>query len=223
MNIDRNNIEQLPALAEEFDRRGWSARKNFGSYVAPITPGDDMVRLRTTFTTWQLGRALEELKQRNPRMAQIGLMDDSLQQQARRIFEGQEGAAFRLRTTFCGAHTTMYVIDAFADIYACWEHTGDPKIRIGHISESGQVLMNRTFLERWRGRNTVSNPVCRKCRYATSCGGGCAALAEEASGDAYTNYCDGFAKRFRASVAESYLQYLRGERAAPAMTLPCDI
>src|SRR5262249_8293237 len=158
------------------------------------------------------GRAMEELKQRDPRLGRIELADDSIARQARRIFNGQDRSIAELRTAFCGAHTTMYVIDAFADIYACWERTGEPSERIGHITETGTVMMNRGMLEQWRGRNVVSNPVCRKCRYATSCGGGCAAYAENATGEAYSNFCDGYAKRFRASVAQSYLQHMRGER-----------
>jgi uncharacterized protein len=148
--------------------------------------------------------------------------DDSLREQARNIFDG---AMFtpKFRSAFCGAHATMYVIDAFADIYACWERTGYPNIRIGHIDASGNVLMNRSVMERWRRRNNVSNPVCRKCRYAASCGGGCAILAESKHGDMYTNHCDGYANRFRASVAEAYLDYLRGIQTEARAERPCDI
>lgn len=223
MNIDRKNIDQLPILMDEFETRGWMPRPNFHSYVAPITPSQEEIALRTTFTTWQLGRAMDELKLKDPRLARVGIADDAIAGHARRIFSGQsQGINSRFRTSFCSAHTTMYVIDAFADLYACWERTGDPSLRIGHIREDGTVMMNRGLLEHWRGRNVVSNPVCRKCRYATSCGGGCAALAEDVSGETYVNFCDGYAKRFRSSVADAYLAHVRGEKPAAAASLPCD-
>lgn len=210
MNIDRNNISQLPALAELFEARGWSGQNLFSSYVAPIHAGNGNVETKSTFNTWQLSRALEELRQQHPGVARIGLMDDSLQFRARQIFD-QQVQASGFNTAFCGAHTSMYVLDAFGDIYACWERTGDPRQRIGHISETGDVLMSRTHLHAWRGRNVVSNPVCRKCRYATSCGGGCAVLAEGASGTLYKNFCDGYAQRFRARIAQAYLEHLSGQ------------
>ena len=88
----------------------------------------------------------------HPKLERIGMFDDSLEEQARSIFSGTRTAAPMFRSSFCGAHSTMYVIDAFADIYACWERTGDPKLRIGYIEESGAVMMDRFVLERWRGR-----------------------------------------------------------------------
>jgi uncharacterized protein len=216
MNIDRNNISQLPALAELFEARGWSGHRLFGSYVAPIHAGNGNVDPKSTFNSWQLSRALEELRQQHPGVARIALTDDSLQFRARQIFD-QKVEASGFNTAFCGAHTAMYVLDAFGDIYACWERTGDARQRIGHITESGEVLMSKTQLHAWRGRNVVSNPVCRKCRYATSCGGGCAVLAEGASGTLYKNFCDGYAQRFRARVAQAYLEHLSGQ--GPGVTL----
>ena len=192
--------------------------------MAPIHAGNGNVAPKSTFTTWQLKRAMAELKSEYPQLARIRNADDSLQQQAHNIFasDSRSSGSPGFRSAFCGAHTTMYVIDAFADIYACWERTGDPSARIGYINESGGVLMNRALLERWRSRTAVSNPVCRKCRYAASCGGGCAVYAEEASGDAYSNFCDGYAKRFRASVAEAYEAYKRGELRTTGTTRLCE-
>jgi uncharacterized protein len=222
MNIDRNNINQLPEVAEEFKARGWIGRDNFKPYVAPITSSETgKVDPKSVFNSWQLGRALEELRQQNPDMAKIAITDDSLQSKARTIFDKQSsGSGFS--TSFCGAHTSMYVLDAFGDIYACWERTGDTRFRVGHIDTAGDVFMNRVLMQTWRARNVVSNPVCRKCRYATSCGGGCAVLAEGASGSLYKNFCDGYAQRFRASVGKAYLDHLRGEKQGATFERLCE-
>jgi uncharacterized protein len=47
-------------------------------------------------------------------------------------------------------------------------------------------------------------------------------LAEQAHGDLSTNHCDGFAKRFRASVAEAFLAHLRDERREFDVHRLCD-
>ena len=221
MNIDRNNIDQLPALAEVFEAQGWSRQTRFSPYVAPIHAGNDSVDAKTTFTSWQLTQAMEELRQRHPAVSRIGLTDDSLQFKARQLFD-QKARSTGFSTAFCGAHTAMYVFDAFSDIYACWERTGDTRQRIGHITPAGEVLMSRLHLHAWRGRNVVSNPVCRKCRYATSCGGGCAVMAEGTSGTLYKNFCDGYAQRFRAKVAQAYLEHVNGTGPGVAIARLCE-
>jgi uncharacterized protein len=117
----------------------------------------------------------------------------------------------------------MYVIDAFGDIYACWERTGDPGVRIGAIDATGAVFMNRAILDNWRSRSVVSNPVCRKCRYAVYCGGGCAVLAEDQQGEMHANHCDGFSKRFRSSVADAYIDHLAGVEREVNSDRICDM
>jgi uncharacterized protein len=221
MNIDRNNISQIPELAEVFQAQGWAGRDNFRPYAAAINASTENVAQKTTFNSWQLSQALQELVQQHPSVATIAVTDDSLQMRARQIFD-KKATSNNFSTSFCGAHTGMYVLDAFGDMYACWERTGDTKLRIGHIEESGDVLMNRALLDTWRGRNVVSNPVCRKCRYATSCGGGCAVLAEATSGVLYKNFCDGYAQRFRANVAKAYMAHLKGEKQAATFERLCE-
>jgi uncharacterized protein len=42
-------------------------------------------------------------------------------------------------------------------------------------------------------------------------------------GKFYTNYCDGFAHRFRASVAEAYLDHLAGTEVEERQELLCPV
>jgi uncharacterized protein len=210
MNIDRTNLELLPELADEFLARGWNKYQGFSAYVAPVHGANEHTSAKTTFNSWQLNQAMTELKAQHPSVRRIGGSDDALLDRARQLFDQRSDPLPRFRSSFCGAHGSMYVIDAFGDIYACWERTGDPSIRIGSIDAAGTVFMNRAILENWRSRSVASNPVCRKCRYAVYCGGGCAVLAEGKHGDMHANHCDGFSKRFRASVAEAYMDHAAG-------------
>jgi uncharacterized protein len=68
----------------------------------------------------------------------------------------------------------------------------------------------------------ASNPVCRRCRYALHCGGGCAVLALGRSGQYHSHFCDGFASRFRSSVAEAYIRFDNGEDLAVRGERVCD-
>lgn len=222
MNIDRNNIELLPHIANEFVARGWYERPGFSAYVAPVHGEREPANGKTTFTSWQLNQAMAELKARHPNVARISFGDGNLMHRVRRLFGMREDPLPAFRSVYCSAHTTMYVVDPFGDLYACWERTGNASLRMGHIADSGDVFMRREIMEAWRSRNVTSNPVCRKCRYAPYCGGGCAALAEEHGGDMHKSYCDGFAKRFRASVAGAYLEHQAGVRVSNRVEQSCD-
>ena len=210
MNIDRNNINQLPELADEIIAQGWNKYKNFGAYTAVVTTSElnDKTSIKTTFNSWELDKALDAMRLEYPNMQVINRPDDGLMARVRQIFEQRKSPLPNLKASFCGAHNKMYVLDPFGDIYACWEKTGDKKIRVGHITENSEVVLNEELNQTWRNRTVVTNPVCSKCRYSLYCGGGCAALAMSHKGKFHTNYCDGFGNRFRASTAQAYQDHV---------------
>jgi uncharacterized protein len=222
MNVDRSTLDLLPELAEEFIARGWTQHRGFSAYVAPVQPHAQATK-KSTYNSWELNQALTDLKERHPSVRRIGGTDDGLLERARQLFDRRSDPMPQFRSSFCGAHNSMYVIDAFGDIYACWERTGDPGVRIGAIDATGAVFMNRAILDNWRSRSVVSNPVCRKCRYAVYCGGGCAVLAEDQQGEMHANHCDGFSKRFRSSVADAYIDHLAGVEREVNSDRICDM
>lgn len=214
MNIDRSNIQFLPAFADMIVERGWHKSPNFSAYTAPITNASQqttLVELRQKFfTSWELDQAISTLRTEHENMRVIGRPDDQMISRARSLLENQADATASFKSSFCGAHTGMYLFDAFGDIYACWERTGDPTVRIGRVKEDGQLEMNESVNRMWRTRTSASNPTCRKCRYALNCGGGCAVLAEGRSGKMHSNHCDDYADRFRHSVAVAYGSLVSG-------------
>lgn len=218
MNIDRNNVQDLPVLARIFEDRGWSEDPCFLAYTAPVHASNDKTDRENTFSSWELDQALDELRARYPVMRIIRRPDDQLRSRVLSIF--MSGDHPGLQPTYCGAHTGMYVIDRFGDLYACWERTGNAKIRIGRIRPDAAVEIDETNSSMWRTRTVTSNPVCRQCRYALYCGGGCAVLAEGRKGRIDRNYCDGYGFRFRAMVAEAYHDYKAGRLDTSAVASP---
>lgn len=224
LNIDRNNIDTMPAVAEAIHNEGWHEFPHFTAYTAPIHPSTDKISIKTTMNTYELDQALAEMREENPLIEVLGRPDDSIRNQAHRLFlEGSNSDGMPpARESYCSAHVGMYIFDAFGDIYACWERTGNPNIRLGNISPDGTVSIKNDNEKLWRSRTVASNPACRKCRYNMHCGGGCAVLAEGKTGNIHMNYCDAFASRFRASVAEAYHSYLTGEDLKLQADRVCD-
>jgi len=211
MNVDRNNISQLPELAEVIHSNGWDQYPNFSAYTSPIRAMNENVAKSTTMSTPELSVAQVDMAKQFPQVAIFARPDISIKQDARQIFHNGGGNHMpTLHESFCSAHSGMYIFDAFADIYVCWDKTGDASTRFGHISENGAVDFDAQQIQLWRSRTVASNPVCRKCRYALHCGGGCAVLAYRQSGKYHMNHCDGFAASFKSRVAEAYGEHIAG-------------
>jgi uncharacterized protein len=225
LNLDRNNLADLPHLTDELIARTWDRHPKFSVYAAPIRPENAKTDKKTTLSSWELDQALADLAQEAPSVAIVDRPDDKLKHQARQLLlrPTNEAPVPNFRESFCSAHTGMYIFDAFADIYSCWERTGDQKIRSGRVQEDGTLELNFAVQQDWQTRTVASNPACRSCRYALHCGGGCAVLAQAATGRYHANFCDGFANRFRASVAEAFLEHLAGKPLDAAGAKVCDL
>ena len=147
---------------------------------------------------------LEELHAAHAPSRIFSEVDGGMKSRARKLLES--GGVDSPKPAFCGAHVGMYIFDAFANIYACWDRTGDDRLKIGEVREDATVALNG-MATMWRSRNVTSNPTCKRCRFALNCGGGCAVLAEGSSGTMFSNYCDMFGKRFRAAIGHAYSAY----------------
>lgn len=210
MNVDRNNLSQVPELAEVILSYRWDKYSNFGAYAAPIRKFGDNVDAATTMDSSELSQAMRDMEEEHPAMSLIQAPDVGSRSKAFRMFETAEAFAPELRESACSAHTGEYMFDAFASIYVCWEHVGDLNTRIGVIGEDGHLDVNTNLLTMWQSRTVASNPVCRRCRYALHCGGGCAASALATHGTIHSNFCDGFATQFRSAIAQGYLAHTNG-------------
>lgn len=205
LNVDYNNVNDLPALAQLIKDYGWDKHSNFGVYLAPIRAANEDTDEKICMSTRQLNEELRRLRKEHPSTLLFTVDGDKMFAKAKRIFETPQDEGAGLKTQYCAAHSRMYLFDALADIYACWEQTGDKKIRIGTINKHAGLLMNQSEELNWRSRSVASNPICSQCRYAMHCGGGCAIVAAEKTGTLHSNDCDSYGKRFRSSVAEAFL------------------
>jgi uncharacterized protein len=203
-NVDRTNVDSLPELAAAFESRGWFDRAEFSAYLRPVHgtgPGTDRKKM---FNSHELRRAVVAMREQHPQVGRFALPDDELREGLRAVLRDGVDPFRQMKSSYCGAHSSMYVFDAFGDIYACWERTGDKSVRIGWIEADGKPEFVADRLLNWRSRTVASNDTCAQCRYSMYCGGGCAVLAEGIHGTTYGNYCDAFGRRFRDTLAEAY-------------------
>lgn len=221
VNVCRDNLPDLPALATEAKERGWTAYEKFRIYAAPIQQTSKFPNAGRLMNSRELGQSLRKLQEEYPITKHIETGDDTLKKRALALFRDPEiDPISDFKASFCGAHSGMYIFDPFGDIYACWEKMGDPQIRIGHVGSAGTFTFEMPMLSRWRNRTVASNPTCESCAYALQCGGGCAVLAEAQNGEYFSNHCDGYATRFKHAVAEAYEAFLIEEENGSEFSVP---
>lgn len=95
-------------------------------------------------------------------------------------------------------------------------------MRIGTIQSDGTVMVQQQLLQAWRHRTAASNDICRQCRYASYCGGGCAVHAEDATGTMYSPNCNGIANRIRTTIASVYSSLRSGSSIRGQSVRLCD-
>jgi len=147
INVDRTNVERLPELARVFAERGLDRLPRVYIYAAVVHATNEHIEKRDTFSQYALSKRIAEMRLDHPAMAAVHGPTEELKSQLRRIMRKEQLPWMEFRASYCGAHTTMYVIDPFGDIYACWERTGDPSIKIGTVSDKGEVHLLRSAPE----------------------------------------------------------------------------
>lgn len=212
VNVDYGNINDLPDIASFVISRGWHKKRNFGAYLAPIHALNENTDKKQCMTTLKLNKEMEKMRIAYPDTLMFSVDGDKMKNQSIEIFKDPDKAPSSIKTNYCSAHDRMYLFDAQGDIYACWEKTGDKNIRIGTVDKYAGLMFFNKQEANWRSRSVVSNSVCIQCRYAMHCGGGCAVYASEKTGTLHSNFCDGYGKRYRASVAEAYIQFKKDMR-----------
>lgn len=96
---------------------------------------------------------------------------------------------FTPSSSFCGAENGMYVIDPNGLIFSCWNLVAKEDNAIGYVDiERGDFLFNFS-LGKWRCRDVQYMAKCKECPYLFACGGGCAGVAFEETGDYMNEYC----------------------------------
>jgi uncharacterized protein len=104
LNIDRANLADLPAVAREIAARGWDRHPGFSAYTSPIRPGNGKTDRASTLSSWELDRALHEMREEHAELRVIGRPDEGLKAKARRIFDTRGEILPSLRPSFCSAH-----------------------------------------------------------------------------------------------------------------------
>lgn len=197
-NLDRRNLEGFVELVEFVEAEGYLDHPLCEIHYVDVQPdpiapdfGQDVFLPLATIEQY-LADASEDhpVLRKIKAPHEIGSFDDWL-----------VSNFHRASTRHCGAVTNNVYFSPDKLVYSCHETAGRPELATGRV-EDGQLMFNRTAAN-WRSRRVDNLPRCRRCPFALTCSGGCAARTDILS-EPDQSYCNGFDTKFRSVLKRQY-------------------
>lgn len=204
VNVDSQNIDQLPQLADFLVERGWALSNLVKPYIYPLSDAgclgrkyileeelviDKVIKLSQTYENMQLFRwkfhGIDHLES---------------------VIRGEVFSPF-LR--YCSATKSQYVFGPDGKIYTCWWGVGNERYAVGEYYP--KLSWHSKRLKEWRSRSIQTISECRKCKYALICGGGCGSKALQQHGTIKSPRCIAFEKILNECAPYFWKLYSKGE------------
>ena len=193
INVDRQNINDLGSLIEEFKAHGFTDKPNFSYYCKAVLSGTSP-NPADELTDIDVFEKLKELGFDEREAINLDSVHHSCQRSLKDILNQKRYPP--LRASHCGAEGGMCVLDASGNIYTCWDMVGKEYQTVGQVDEARGRFNFDLDIVKWRTRRVHNIEPCRYCAYVMQCGGGCASLAYNHYGTIMKGNCDVFKDAF---------------------------
>jgi len=197
-NLDKRNLAGFADLAEFLDEQGYLEHPRCRlDYIDvkpdPIAPDygkDYSVSLAEIEDTLQFQRDDHPVLNKVAGPHEIGSFDEWLSK-----------TFHNMQTRHCGAVTNNVYFSPDGLIYSCHETAGRPEFAIGKVE--GDDIVYNSSADHWRSRRVDKLRACRRCPYALTCSGGCAARTDILC-EPDQHFCDDFDSKFRSVLRRQY-------------------
>jgi len=174
--VDRDNLDDLPALARFAIERGWTRNpdfktqlgRNYELHACHAGPG-------VLYTRIELYEALFDLVRQHPEVAEFHAPAYSI---SKFLFENEELPPPLFDA--CTGCKTEWAFDATGRIYSCTATVGKEGEALGTFWPI--VSRDDATIEAWQDRDVLAIEACRACPVRLACGGGCASVAKNREG-----------------------------------------
>jgi uncharacterized protein len=172
VNVDGENLNSLPKLAEFINDQGWNRNPRFKAYVALVR--DYYCKgFEHCIYDHRFFPALFELFEEYPQTRMFDLPSWQTTVSLKHLLS--TGKLYPPTFKGCTAGDNQYIFDLYGDIYVCLETCGDKEFSVGKFYPS--LSFNSENLTCWEKRTIFNIDRCKKCPLALICGGGCALMA----------------------------------------------
>ena len=194
INVDRENVDYLPAMIDYYRQRGWDTDDKITFIAAPVDNRCGALNGDDRLLGWKglFEYVLPLSSDRN-----TGLFDLSVFKALsyfRQYFgsiarQPGEMPEFVPKVLYCeAAASKLMAFHPDGRIYPCPEAIGMQHLAVGTYFP--KFMLDRQKLRPWRQQTIMNRPRCAGCNISTFCGGGCILTALMQNGDMSVPDCE---------------------------------
>ncbi len=199
-NVDLENINFLPELAEFVRSKGWNTKENFKARLAKVENHQGIQEKDSDLFEYMLTKRIEMLRSRYPNLKNI-FNDMRISHTLGQLSKMIEKDYDRYEPSFyyCEATSTgVYVFGPDGLLYPCTEAVGNPSFSMGRFVPHLEIEEEK--LSVWQDQSIVKIPECNQCPIALLCGGGCRYEAMQIGEKSRMTLCDARRKQVEKYV-----------------------
>lgn len=183
MVVDRQNIQNLPDLAQFAIDKGWTASPIFKTQLGRnYELHECQANQQKLYSRLNLYEDLYALLKAHPHIAEFHKPAFSV---SKFLFE--QGEMPEPLFDACTGTKTEWAFDFTGNVYACTATVGKQGESLGMFYP--EVKKFTEAVEEWQERDILSIPKCRDCNLSLICGGGCASMAKNYNGSLHSHDC----------------------------------
>ena len=183
MVVDRENIGNLPDMAQFSIDKGWAASPLFKTQLGRnYELHECQANQQRLYSRLDLYKDLYHLLQEHPHIQEFHKPSFSI---SKFLFENGEMPEPLFDA--CTGTKTEWAFDFTGNIYACTATVGKEGESLGTFFPENKLY--NEAIEEWEERDILSIPKCRDCNLALICGGGCASMAKNYNGELNSHDC----------------------------------
>ncbi len=202
--IDRENIADLPFLARFAIEKGWT---NSPSFKTQLGRNYELHSCQTDrqklLSRLEMFTELYTLIQQNPEILAFHKPAFSV---ARFLFE--EGELPSPLFDSCPGTKTEWAFDSAGKVYSCTATVGKSEEALGTFYPS--ATLNQDLVSIWEERDVTTIAACAACELRLACGGGCASVAFNKTGDLHAPDCRPVKELLGMGISLYYHKELHG-------------
>jgi uncharacterized protein len=183
MVVDRQNIQNLPDLAQFAIDKGWTASPIFKTQLGRnYELHECQANQQKLYSRLNLYEDLYALLKTHPHIAEFHKPAFSI---SKFLFE--QGEMPEPLFDACTGTKTEWAFDFTGNVYACTATVGKQGESLGTFYP--EMKKYAEAVEEWQERDILSIPKCRDCNLSLICGGGCASMAKNYNGSLHSHDC----------------------------------
>lgn len=172
MVVDKENIDQLPLLANFAKQKGWIYRPNFKTQLGRnYELHHCQEKSQRLYSRIELYQEIFSLIKQYPEIIEFHKPAFSIAK-----FLSENGELPEPLFDSCPGCKTEWAFDYTGNIYSCTATVGKAGEELGTFYP--QVSLNKSVVADWQKRDVTTIDKCENCAVQLACGGGCASVAK---------------------------------------------